>query len=75
MPPETISWTLPFMSRSSRALTAWRTAARVGMPTCSMKQVWVAAVPPCMPSTTTTSAPECTASLTSLKVRVAPTFT
>jgi hypothetical protein len=40
------------------------------MPTFSMKTVCVAAVPPCMPSTTTTSAPECTASFTSLYVRV-----
>ena len=34
-------------------------------PTCSMNTSWVAAVPPCMPSTTTTSAPACTASFTS----------
>jgi hypothetical protein len=63
------------MFMSSSASTAWRTAASVGMPTCSMNTVCVAAVPPCMPSTTTTSAPECTASFTSLKVRVAPIFT
>ena len=37
----------------------------VGMPTCSMKTSWVAAVPPCMPSTTITSAPAFTASWTS----------
>ena len=63
------------MFRSSSASTAWRTAASVGMPTCSMNTVCVAAVPPCMPSTTTTSAPACTASFTSWKTRVAPIFT
>ena len=42
-----------------------RTAGIVGMPTCSMNTSWVAAVPPCMPSTTTTSAPAFTASCTS----------
>ena len=47
------------------ACTACGTAASVGMPTCSMNTSWVAAVPPCMPSTTTTSAPACTASFTS----------
>ena len=75
MPPETMSCTLPFMFRSSSASTAWRNAASVGMPTFSMNTVCVAAVPPCMPSTTITSAPEYTASLTSWKVRVAPAFT
>ena len=40
-------------------------AASVGMPTCSMKTSWVAPVPPCMPSRTTTSAPAFTASWTS----------
>ena len=47
------------------ACTACGTAASVGMPTCSMNTSWVAAVPPCMPSTTTTSAPAWTASFTS----------
>ena len=52
-----------------------RTAGSVGMPACSMKTSWVAAVPPCIPSTTTTSAPAATASFTSWSTRVAPTFT
>ena len=46
-----------------------------GCPACSMKTSWVAAVPPCIPSTTTTSAPAATASFTSWSTRVAPTFT
>ena len=75
MPPETTSCTTPRRFRSSSASTAWRTAASVGTPTCSMNTVCVAAVPPCMPSTTTTSAPAIAASFTSLKVRVAPIFT
>jgi hypothetical protein len=61
------------MSRSASA--ASRTAASVGMPVCSMKKSWVAAVPPCIPSRTTTSAPASTASLTSLVTLVAPNFT
>jgi predicted phosphodiesterase len=40
-------------------------AGSVGMPTCSMKTSCVAAVPPCIPSTTMTSAPAFTASCTS----------
>ena len=75
MPPEITNCTVPRMFRSSSASTAWRSAASVGMPTCSMNTVCVAAVPPCMPSTTITSAPACTASFTSLNTRVAPTFT
>ena len=45
--------------------TAGRIAARIGSPTCSMKTSWVAAVPPYMPSSTTTSAPDFTASAVS----------
>ena len=37
----------------------------IGMPTCSMNTSCVAAVPPCMPSSTTTSAPAFTASAVS----------
>ena len=40
-----------------------------------MNTSWVAAVPPCMPSSTTTSAPAFTASATSKFGRLAPTFT
>ncbi|SLJ82910.1 Uncharacterised protein [Mycobacteroides abscessus subsp. abscessus] len=65
MPPETISCTLRCTPSSCNACTACGMAARVGMPTCSMNTSWVAAVPPCMPSTTITSAPAFTASLTS----------
>jgi hypothetical protein len=39
--------------------------ASVGIPTCSMNTSCVAAVPPCIPSTTTTSAPAFTASAVS----------
>ena len=42
------------------------------MPACSMNTCWVAAVPPCMPSSTITSAPDFTHSLTSSGTRVAP---
>ena len=41
------------------------TAGMVGIPTCSMNTSWVAAVPPCIPSRTITSAPALTASATS----------
>ena len=60
---------------SSSAAAAIRTAGRVGMPVCSMKTSCVAAVPPCIPSTTITSAPAATANLTSWSTRVAPTLT
>ena len=65
MPPDTTSCTSPATPRSASASAASRTAASVGIPVCSMKTSWVAAVPPCIPSTTTTSAPAATASLTS----------
>ncbi len=65
MPPETTSCTLRCMPSSCSACVACGTAASVGIPTCSMNTSWVAAVPPCIPSTTTTSAPAATASLTS----------
>ena len=57
----------PHLEEEYRALgtTAGGMAERVGMPTCSMKTSCVAAVPPCMPSTTTTSAPDFTASAVS----------
>ena len=57
MPPETMSCTLRCTPSSCSAWTACGIAASVGIPTCSMKTSCVAAVPPCMPSTTTTSAP------------------
>ena len=65
MPPETMSWTLRCMSSSISDSTACGMAARIGIPTCSMKTSWVAAVPPCMPSSTIASAPALTASATS----------
>ena len=65
IPPETMSCTLRCMSSSRNASTASRTAGRVGIPTSSMNTSWVAAVPPCIPSTTTASAPAFTASITS----------
>ena len=49
------------MPRSCSAFTACGMQARIGMPTCSMNTSCVAAVPPCMPSSTTTSAPAFTA--------------
>ena len=45
------------MSSSCSDSTACGIAARIGMPTCSMNTSCVAAVPPCMPSSTITSAP------------------
>ena len=75
MPPDTMSCTLRCMSSSCSASTAWRTAGRVGTPACSMKTSWVAAVPPCIPSTTTASAPALTARATSYPTRAAPIFT
>ena len=75
MPPETTSCTSSRAPMSRSASAAMRTAGRVGMPACSMNTSWVAAVPPCMPSTTTTSAPAATASFTSWSTRVAPIFT
>ncbi len=45
------------------------------MPVCSMKTSCAAPVPPCMPSTTITSAPASTACRTSAATRVAPIFT
>ena len=64
-PPETMSCTCRCRPSSCSAAVACGTAASVGMPTCSMNASWVAAVPPCIPSTTTTSAPAATASFTS----------
>ena len=75
IPPETISCTSRSTPSSRSASPASLTAARVGMPACSMNVSWVAPVPPCMPSTTTTSAPAATASFTSWLTRVAPTLT
>ena len=76
MPPETINCTSPLPCRSRRApRPPCRTAGSVGIPACSMNTSCVAAVPPCIPSTTTTSAPAATASLTSWSTRVAPIFT
>ena len=66
MPPATMSFTSRRCTPSSlRARTDSPMAATVGMPTCSMNTSWVAAVPPCMPSTTTASAPAFTASAVS----------
>ena len=65
IPPETISCTFRCMPSSWSASTAIRVAGSVGIPTCSMKTSCVAAVPPCIPSTTITSAPAFTASWTS----------
>ena len=47
------------------ALEGVDAAGKVGRRTLSMHTSWVAAVPPCMPSTTTASAPALTASMTS----------
>ena len=63
------------MSSSWSASTASGIAASVGMPACSMNTSCVAAVPPCMPSSTITSAPDLTASATSKFGREAPIFT
>ena len=57
IPPETTSWMRRCIPSSWSASTARRTAGSVGIPTCSMKTSCVAAVPPCMPSRTMTSAP------------------
>ena len=56
---------LPELGLRMSAWTAGLMAPRIGSPTCSMNTSWVAAVPPCMPSSTTTSAPALTASAVS----------
>ena len=55
----------PLEGYRERCGTAGRIAASVGTPTCSMNTSCVAAVPPCMPSRTTTSAPAFAASAVS----------
>ena len=64
-PPDTINCTSRCISRSCKARTASRIQARMGCPTCSINTSCVAAVPPCIPSSTTTSAPALTANVVS----------